>query len=202
MGSQRTALGAGEFWTRLTSFGDYGYEYSSLADISSEAHVVVVGRITGFAEYDFRPFDPTPPEAGDTWSWPMLVAIAQVSTVLKGEVAMREAGFVEIAIDAGPDDMEFLLAHLPSNEHVFFLMNDYQQRRELGYPSLDESNERYRYWRPNGYQAVLPIVNGRVAVIGPQHEWEAPYASRFPAELDGTLFETLSRDITLALSGH
>jgi hypothetical protein len=179
------------FWNRLTAFGDYGLVYDSIAEMGREAHVIVSGRIIDFTHSEFYPFDPRPAEPDDPRSWPILVAVVEVEAVLKGTPQMRTANRIEVALDVSPADEGYLRDHLPLHPHLFFLMHDARQRTELGYPLSDPDNERYRYWRPNGYQAVLRVISGRVAVIKPRAEWEQPYADMFPIELDGSPLENV-----------
>ena len=176
------------FWSPITRRGAYAQNYDSVGDITKAVHLVVRGRVVDVKVADFLPFE------GDVEQIPILVGIIAVNDVLKGRPQMRVPGTVEVSLDAAwPDWEKTLLANLPADDDLFLLlMNDAQQRTELGYAVKDPENEPYLYWRPNGDQAVLRDIDGRVDVIEPE-------ADRYPFALDGVAFDAVTNDVVSAV---
>lgn len=174
------------FWNPIQQSGLYGYNYDSLADISQSVHAIVRGRIAALRVGDFMPYE------GEAVPIPILIATVTIDEVLKGELESRTGTTIEVSLDPPwPEWESQLLPSLPAHDHLFFLMNDAQQRAELGYPARAD-NERYLYWRPNGDQAVLRIIDGKVAVIEPE-------PGRYPESLHGTPVEQVTDTIEAAL---
>lgn len=170
------------FWDRVTNFGMYGLTYGSLEEIVDHAHLVVVGRVVDTSEGTVHPYD------GPFGPSDLVLGTVAVDEVLKGLPVMRQEGKIEVA-ELGWQGID--AADLPKGQSLLFLMNDAQQRAEYGYPASDEANERYRYWRPNGYQAVIPNVGGRAHVVGDWSSWQRITGQTFPGDVDGMRFSDL-----------
>lgn len=175
------------YWNAVTDYGLYGQRYDSLEDITRAVHLVIRGRVTGFQPGQIHPF------ASDLGPRQTIFGIVTVDEVLKGEPQMKVPGTVLVAELGWPD---MTLADLPSGEAIFFLMNYAQQREEDGVaPSADE-NDRFYYARPNGYQAVLVNLGGRVEVpADPADDWPSSFPSKFPARLDGVAFDEVAASV-------
>lgn len=160
--TELTGSGRAEaFWMPFTNYHFPLNDFESVNDIADYAHVIVRGRILTVQEAFFVPYE----VVDATERMPILVATVAVDEVLKGEVESRTSGALELALDpAWPDWEESLASSIPRDEHLFFLVNEAQQKRELGYEALDPVNSPYRYWRPNRDQAVLWNDGGMVAI--------------------------------------
>jgi hypothetical protein len=178
-----TATRSDKFWELLTRKGHYALDYDSIGEIAADVHLVVRGRITDIRTSSFRYFERRVGETSDDPNEdplvPILTAIVRVDEVLKGTPSMREPGTIEVSLDVPwPHWEDVLLPNIPTEDHVFFLMNDAQQRAESGYPEDDPKTSPFLYWRPNGDQAVLRFNAGRVDVI-------EPILGRYPSDLAG-----------------
>lgn len=174
------------FWDPVQHYGMFGLVYDSLDEITRDAHLVVRGRLVEVKLGKFETFE------GDFDPIPILIGVVAVDEVIKGEPRSRVPGRIEVSLDPPWRDWEdHLLPNIPRHEHLFFLMNDERQRAELGYEARDQANSPYLYWRPNGYQAVLRNIDGRIAIIEPEFE-------EFPAALDGSSFDAALEDVRMS----
>ena len=185
------------FWDPFTRKGHYAQQYESLEEISDAVHLVVRGQLVDIRTGAFRYFerivglDTNDPDEDPLV--PILIGVVRVDEVLKGSPMMREAGFIEVSLDSPWNGWEqHLRMNLPNDDNVFFLMNDAQQRSELGFPEDDTETSPFLYWRPNGDQAVLRLLDGQVEVI-------EPIVGRYPSALDGVTSEEV-RDRVIAAS--
>lgn len=174
------------FWDPVQHYGNFGLVYDSLDEITRDVHLVVRGRIAEVKLGQFETFE------GDFEPIPILIGVVVVDEVIKGELKSRVPGRIEVSLDPPWRDWEdHLLPNIPRHDHLFFLMNDEQQRAEFGYEARDPANSPYLYWRPNGYQAVLRNIEGRIAIIEPEF-------AEFPVLLDGTPFDAVLQDVRLS----
>lgn len=192
VGDEVTSRSA-KFWELLTRKGHYAQDYDSVEEITDAVHLVVRGRITEIRTSTFRYFERRVGETSDDPNEdpliPILVGIVRVDEVLKGTPNMRDPGLIEVSLDVPwPEWEDVLLPNLPAEDDVFFLMNDAQQRAELGFPEDDPKTSPFLYWRPNGDQAVLRLTAGRVDVI-------EPIPGRYPSDLNGATYWHVARAV-------
>lgn len=174
------------FWTEVSDFGAYGQTYSSLADITRAAHLVVRGRLIDVIEGDVWPFgDDLPAEFAKPY--PEMFGIVVVDQGLKGEPIMRTPGTIEVAGLGAPG---MTAADLPKGEFIIFLMNHALQREEGGRPRSPDENDRFHYERPNGYQCVLRLKDGVIDIIDGPTGWEENIGP-YPSGLDGLTVESI-----------
>ena len=177
------------FWDPFVRKGHYAQQYESIEEITDAVHLVVRGQLTEIRLGSFRYFERRLGEnSGDPNEDPLipiLIGVVRVDEVLKGTPMMRTPGFIEVSLDSPWKGWEQDLRPLiPKETDVFFLMNDAQQRAEMGFPEDDPKTSPFLYWRPNGDQAVLRLVDGKVVVI-------EPIIGRYPSELNGLPSEAL-----------
>jgi hypothetical protein len=162
--------------------GHYAQQYASVEEITHAVHLVARGHIVDIRTSAFRYFERRIGENTDDPNEdpliPILIGVVRVDEVLKGAPKMREPGYIEVSLDSPWKGWESLRANLPNEDDVFFLMNDALQRSELGFPEDDPTTSPFLYWRPNGDQGVLRLIDGKVDVI-------EPIVGRYPIELNG-----------------
>lgn len=139
--------------------------------------VVVRGRITGTRLMAFGAF------AGDAGHAQIVFGVVTVDEILKGAPELHE-GTIEIAglgwTEIPPED-------LPEHEHVFFVVEDAVVVPEAGVTPRDWGIHSY-YARPNGYQAVLRDIGGKIRLINGPRGWQEAFGP-FPSGLDGDVFD-------------
>lgn len=167
------------YWEGVSSFGIANNVFESLAEITSEAHLIVRGRVTGMQEAEIQAF------GGPTSTLHYLFGEVTIDEVLKGTPNSQTPGTVLVARmgvrDASADD-------LPKGEVILFLHNYAQLRVDGGYPPSSDPDDRYYYSRPNGYQCVLRNIDGRVQIVDGPRGWEDAIGP-FPSQLDGDTYD-------------
>lgn len=174
------------FWGGVTRFLPYSYESDTLRGLTETAHLVVRGRIVDFNPGQLATF------SGRFGPSKTTIATIVIDEVLKGAPISRVPGSIEVA-RLGWSSLTS--ADAPAEEAIFFLWNYAQLREDEGVGSADPENERYYYTRLNGYQCILPLVDGKVQVIAPVAPTDLGYADRFPGELDERPADEVAEDI-------
>lgn len=169
------------FWAASTFFGPTNFMYSSLEEMTADAHLVVVGRVVGIDMAGPLPVE----DPGVEQARPMRFAVVAIDEVLKGSPNMKNAGKVLVARLLSTDQTE---ADLPRERFVIFLKNYQQLRVEFGKGLFNDDSDRFYYGRPNGYQTVLRNINGTVKLVEGS-EGEAAPQDEFPGPLAGESFE-------------
>jgi hypothetical protein len=131
------------------------FEFTSLADITLRADLIIRGRVTDFyvgEQWVFKEDEPTSPVA---------YARFEIEEVLKGETVSRAVGSVEVQVSIAGEDWDPSEASpLPDHEHLLFLMHEATYHRELGKPPRDYSEiAPFAYFIPSP-QAVLRNIDG------------------------------------------
>ena len=173
------------FWEPLVAAGAlYNFEYESLADITSDVDLIVVGRIVRL----YRA-----PERTSDEQLEMIWATVGVDDVLKGDPLTRSPDTIEVMLYlTGPWDI--VRVNLPAEEALFFLVNDTADATRRGEEISDPEWSRYVYWRPND-QAVLRNIDGQVSVIARDEIIEVWGADRFPVPLEGQPFDDVVNQV-------
>ncbi|MGA7306929.1 MAG: hypothetical protein WBW88_18795, partial [Rhodothermales bacterium] len=115
--------------------------------------------------------------------YPEIFGLVAIDQVLKGSPLEQTPGVIKVA---GLGTVGMTADDLPQGEFIIFLMNHALQRAEGGRPESPDPDDQYHYERPNGYQAVLPDIGGKVSVIQGPPGWEDALGP-FPSGLDGRL---------------
>lgn len=163
------------YWLSVSDFGMYGYRYSSLAEIVADSHLIVRGRLVGSVDGTIQSFEENPLHKG------LLVTfgVVAIDEVLKGVPASEAIGTILVARLGRAGVPE---SALPKEDVILFLKNYAQMRLDEGTAASADPRDRYYYARPNGYQGLLRVVDGRVAVIQGPSGWEDSLGP-FPSEL-------------------
>ena len=172
------------FWEQNSNFAPTAYRYDSLADITTDAHVIIRGRIVGTQDGELQPF-------GAAGLRQATFGIVAVDEVLKGTPEMQVPGTVLIArlgVSNQPPQ------EIPAGEVILFLMHYPKMRTEAGVGQSVDPNDRFFYARPNGYQCVLRNLGGVVRIVDGPEGWEDALGP-FPAPLDGEPFSDVLAEI-------
>lgn len=183
------------FWEGVSAFGRYGFTYDSLAEITKDSHLVVLGRIVDTQRGQLESFEAPPEESGIGSTHNVIFGVVAVDEVLKGEPEMKVAGQVLVARTGLPD---LAAADLPQGQVLLFLKNYAQLREDEGVGPSSDADDRFYYSRANGYQCVLRDINGTTRIVDGPRGWEEALGP-FPSQLDGRPFhEVLDRVRALA----
>lgn len=177
-----------QYWSSITHFGAYGFEYDSLAEMVRDSHLIVRGRVVELKPGETQPFEP----GGPNGAIPVIFGIIAVDEVLKGVPEMKSEGRIMVARLGWSATSD---SFLPKDEVVLFLKNYAQMRVEEGVKPSADSDDRFYYVRPNGYQCIFRNIDGRVSLIQPREDWEQVFAEWFPFELEGADFEDMVGEV-------
>ena len=170
------------YWGSVSDFEMYSFRYDSLSEITTDAHLVVVGRVVDVQLGQVEPFESA---AEVPSSMPVVFGVVAIDEVLKGEPEMQVAGQILVA-RLGRTGMS--AADLPRGRVLLFLKNYALWRSEGGYEVSPDAADRFYYTRPNGYQCVLRDIDDTVRIVDGPDGWEAALGP-FPSQLDGRPFE-------------
>jgi hypothetical protein len=177
------------YWREVSRFRPAGQSYASLEEIADESHLVVVGHLVGTQLGQVQPFS-VPSQIDHPYL--SHFGVLEVDSVITGTPKYSGVGTILVK-DLGPERS----IALPSGQFLIFLQNDAELREEYDVrPSCDPADSLH-YGRPNGYQAVLLIHDGVLAVIQGPEGWEEALGP-FPTELDGRTLEDVAAEITAA----
>lgn len=166
-----------DYWRNVSHFGRAGQTYSDVDDIASDSDLVIVGHLVGTQLGRVAPF--SVPSGMDEPRLELFGVVA-IDQVIKGKPADSGTGTVLVA-GLGPEDS----LDMPSGQFLIFLQNYADLREAYGVaPSCDPA-DAFLYARPNGYQAVVLIHDGRLSVIDGPKGWKEALGP-FPSELEGT----------------
>lgn len=168
------------FWGALTYSATFVDHFDSLRDMTDSVDLVVVGRMTAAA--------PGRVVAGpEDAPLSFLTVTFAVDEVIRGSVESREPGSIEVEFFLpSPGVLDTVVANVPSDRQLLFLLNGAAMDRQAGKPVTDQERDRYTYLLPN-FQAVLRDIDG-VASRPPVPEEDR---ADFPAELNGERFDDL-----------
>jgi hypothetical protein len=183
------AMGADEiaksdrFWAAMAFVGPTNFMYDSLADMTADADLVILGRVVGI-----RVAGPLPArDPGGEHARIQRVGVVVLDAVLKGRPIMGDAGKVLVAGLVSSDRTE---ADLPREQFVIFLKNCGQLKLDAGRGLFNDDSDRLYYARPNGYQAVLRDINGAVRITESSEGWLVE-PDAVPAPLAGQRFDAI-----------
>ena len=180
------------FWAVNADFGPTAFTYASLAEMTADADLIVVGRVVGTRMGGPVPVD----DPGGEQARPVRFGVVAVDEVVKGRPNMLDAGVVLVRSLSSQDAT---VGGLPPEQFVIFLKSYEQLQAEFGKGLYNDANDRFYYARPNGYQAVLRNINGVLTVVeGLDGEAAAPGA--FPAPLAGQPFDDVLEAIRQAVA--
>ena len=183
------------FWQAHSEFAPTNYHYDSLAQMTSDAHLIVRGRLIGTRAGELQPFDA--PDGMDG-ARRVIFGIVAIDEVLKGSPNTLIPGAVLVArvgaSDQRPED-------LPRGEIVLFLKNYQQLRLETGSGPSSDSDDRFYYARPNGYQCVLRNLGGDVRIVEPAED-SGEVLQGFPGQLNHESFSDVLDAIRQAVAGE
>ena len=172
------------FWEQHSDFVPTNYDYDSLAEITSEVHLIIRGRVIGTQDGQLQSFGP-----GGLRQ--MTFGIVAIDEVLQGTPEMQVPGSVLVArlgVSKQPAD------EIPAGEVILFLNHYPTVRSELGVAQSIDPDDRFFYGRPNGYQSVLRNFVGTVRIVEGPEGWEDALGP-FPAPLDGEPFADILQAI-------
>lgn len=169
------------FWEATSDFSPTAFSYTSLAEISADAHLVILGRVVGTREGEALPVEDP---AGEQSARPLTFGVIAIDEVLKGVPNIREPGAVLVSRLGAKEQA---VSDLPREQIVIFLKNYQRLGEEFGTGLFNDATDRFYYVRPNGYQAVLRNINGTVRIVNGPEGWEDALGP-FPAPLDGEPF--------------
>lgn len=178
------------YWAAMNSYVPSGFHYASLADITADSHLIIRGRVIGLSQGGIEPFD-------DTFyvkSMPVTFGVVAVDEVLKGSPESKAPGTILVARLAGGEMSE---TDLPQDEVILFLKNYAEMRRDFGALPAGDTDDRYYYVRPNGYQAVLRNRDGLVAVPSAPEGWWDQYGP-FPSDINDLPFGVVASEVLQA----
>jgi hypothetical protein len=171
------------FWNSVSHFGVYSLQYDSLAEITADSHLIVVGRVVDLQSGSLEAFE-EPPEGGPPRTRYTTFGVVAVDDVLKGKAEMQIPGQILVArlAHSGMSPVD-----LPDGRVILFLKNYASMRAEGGHAVSPDAADKFYYARPNGYQGALRDLNGIVQIVDAPRGWE--YAIRpFPLHQDGRPF--------------
>ena len=175
------------FWGGVSDFGMYGFTYDSLAEITKDSHLVVLGRVIDVRLGQVETFESPPEGSGIGSTQNVIFGVIAVDEVLHGQAEMKVPGQVLVA-RTGRQNMT--AADLPDGQVLLFLKNYAQLREEEGVGPSPDADDRFYYSRPNGYQCVLRDINGIVRIVDGPRGWVEALGP-FPSQLDGRPFQEI-----------
>lgn len=178
-----------DFWNAVTTFAKFGYEYDTLAEMTLDADLVVLGRVIELKPGQIEQFDPDP--EGPQGAMNVTFGIIAIDSVLKGEPEPKIEGQILVS-RLGVRTMT--AADLPGGRVIIFLKNYAQERLREGVPPSSDADDRFYYARPNMYQAVLRETDGLVDLIVPPG-LESVFKGTFLKGLDGREMDAVAEQI-------
>jgi hypothetical protein len=181
------------FWNRWIGPPNPGvlseFQAESLADITDQADLIIRGKVADLyvGEY-WRGLPEEEP-------FPLAYVRVEVIEVLKGEPASRVPGYVEVLLGSGGDDLDELLATIPSHDHLWFLMHGLKWDERIYEPQRSSELAQYAYFVFNFHQGLLRDIDGVVAVMRP--EYVAGYGGPefYPLPIDGSDFASVVEQV-------
>jgi len=166
------------------------YNFSSLADVTEQAHLIIRGRLTDFYVGEHWVFSEDEPAS------PLSYASVEIAEILKGAPVSRAGGTVEVQLSYVGEGWDPASARpLPGHDNLWFLMHEATVREQTGQPPRSYSEiAPFAYFIPSP-QAVLRNIDGMVTVIGPEETTIHYGHEGFPMTLHGSEFDKLLQEV-------
>lgn len=176
------------FWQTMHAPGQYDFEFQGLQDMTDAVDVIVRGRIVELYIGQEVVRDEGGPAS------PIAFIGVSLDEVIKGEPNVREDGRIEIRLFTPGSEWDWMLANVPDEEYLFFLLNESGWRQATGRPSRDPDLEAVTYFRPND-QSMLRNIDGHLAVMKALETSCLFGGDRFPLQLNGEPFGEILADV-------
>jgi hypothetical protein len=179
------------FWEGTVSSGYRIPMYETLGEAVSDAHLIVVGRVTDVREGESYTIEV---EGQERPGPRFFYATITIDESLYGEPETRTPGTIDLRLIAG-DPSDNTAEYIPDHANLFFLHNDAVLAEENGRPQEEVEYWRYSYG-VRGLGGVIRDIDGVARILNDMRD----HAPLFPTRLDGDPFEEVVQRVPEQIS--